>query len=227
MSSVVMASEDPVYSHSTPAFPLALLLSILFHGMLALAAHQLWPTLFEIELKIPVQPISVSLFTPAPQPPEPEPVVEPIPEPVVEPPPPPPKPVAKPKPVPKKPKPKPKPTPKPIPAKTPPPVEKAIKTPPAPQPVQQISRQITPQPTYRPEPKYPMIARRRGQQGVVILELTLSTSGAVSKALVVESSGHRSLDESALNAVKSWRFPANRFNGLSSFRQRIEFTLDR
>ena len=62
-------------------------------------------------------------------------------------------------------------------------------------------------------PKYPTSARRGGHQGTTQIAATITATGKVSSPRVVASSGHRSLDSSAIAAVKKWRFaPAK--NGL-------------
>jgi protein TonB len=60
-------------------------------------------------------------------------------------------------------------------------------------------------------PVYPEIARRRGQQGRVVLQVRVSTEGMPDAVTVAESSGYASLDAAALAAVQRWRFaPATR-----------------
>ena len=70
------------------------------------------------------------------------------------------------------------------------------------------------QPQYRlnPKPPYPVVARRMGQQGVVVLRVRVRPDGSVAEAELVQSSGSALLDESALRTVReSWRFvPAHR-----------------
>ena len=62
-----------------------------------------------------------------------------------------------------------------------------------------------------PKPGYPMIARRRGLQGRVLLDVRVSAEGLALFVKVRESSGHEVLDEAAVNAVAHWRFaPARR-----------------
>ena len=95
---------------------------------------------------------------------------------------------------------------------------------PAPSPVAQQAT-FAPQPSYKPKPRYPATARRRGIEGMVVFEIFLSSNGSVSRAIITQSSGSGPLDKSALKTVKTWRFPANRFNSLTSFKQSIEFKL--
>jgi periplasmic protein TonB len=62
-----------------------------------------------------------------------------------------------------------------------------------------------------PPPEYPNSARKRNQQGTVMLYVLVSKEGAPISIKVEKSSGHASLDESALRAVKEWKFiPARR-----------------
>jgi protein TonB len=60
-------------------------------------------------------------------------------------------------------------------------------------------------------PDYPEIARRRGQQGRVLVEVNVSADGMPVSVTVARSSGYPSLDSAALSAVQRWRFvPATR-----------------
>lgn len=62
-----------------------------------------------------------------------------------------------------------------------------------------------------PKPVYPFGARRRGEQGRVLLRVTVLPTGAASTVSVAESSGSERLDNSALETVRQWRFrPAHR-----------------
>jgi protein TonB len=62
-----------------------------------------------------------------------------------------------------------------------------------------------------PSPEYPYAARRRHQQGTVLLEVVVDAKGKASRVDIQTSSGFSSLDESALRAVRQWTFvPAHR-----------------
>ena len=65
----------------------------------------------------------------------------------------------------------------------------------------------------RPKPKYPSSAKRAGHQGTVTLSFTVSSSGKVTSVRVSKSSGHSSLDNAAVSAIRRWRFKPAR-NGL-------------
>ena len=54
-------------------------------------------------------------------------------------------------------------------------------------------------------PVYPEIARRRGEQGQVMLRVSVSTDGTPLEVDVHDTSGYPSLDSAALNAVRQWR----------------------
>lgn len=56
------------------------------------------------------------------------------------------------------------------------------------------------------QPRYPSLARKRGQQGTVWLEVWLDTAGEQIKREVKESSGIEILDKAALEAVSRWQF---------------------
>lgn len=57
-----------------------------------------------------------------------------------------------------------------------------------------------------PPPRYPSQARRRNQQGIVRVEVSLDERGQQLKLKLVRSSGVDSLDQAALEAVTHWRF---------------------
>jgi protein TonB len=58
---------------------------------------------------------------------------------------------------------------------------------------------------------YPRNAKRAGWQGVVTIRAFIDETGRVVSAVVLSSSGHESLDLSALEAVKNtWFDPAVR-----------------
>jgi len=64
---------------------------------------------------------------------------------------------------------------------------------------------------HNPKPYYPPIAKSRGWQGKVLLRVQVSADGTSDAVSVETSSGHEILDESAVEAVKKWRFiPAKR-----------------
>ncbi|MDR0776302.1 MAG: TonB family protein [Azonexus sp.] len=62
-----------------------------------------------------------------------------------------------------------------------------------------------------PEPKYPPLSRRFGEEGKVLLRVQVTTDGRASAVELEKSSNYTRLDEAARQAVASWRFvPARR-----------------
>lgn len=187
----------------------------LAHALLA------WSWVMLPSLSKPVRhEMSVSVTLPAPPqptPPEPKP-----PEP--EPPKPKPKPVVKPKSV----QPVPQAAMPDVPEETPPqeeapPPEEASSAPPQPagdppapaSPVREPDREPDYQAAYlkNPVPSYPMVARRMGWQGKVVLNVEVLANGLAGQIKLQQSSGHDVLDNAAIKAVSGWRFVAARQNG--------------
>lgn len=72
------------------------------------------------------------------------------------------------------------------------------------------------QPAFLKPPKppiYPAQARRRNQQGVVMVEVRLDAQGGLREIRLLRSSGVESLDRSAMDAVSAWRFRPETLNG--------------
>jgi protein TonB len=160
-------------------------------------------------------PIMVDLIAP--------PKIEPKPEAPVEivPPKPRPKPVVKPQPKPPEPLPvvtAPVETPSPIvvaPPPEPPPPPQAAIAPPEPLPPPVVV-EVSP-PVFNaayldnPQPRYPPLSRRIGEQGRVILRVLVTPAGSAQQIEVRASSGHARLDHAAREAVRQWKFvPAKR-----------------
>lgn len=55
-------------------------------------------------------------------------------------------------------------------------------------------------------PSYPEIARRRGYEGEILMNVLVDAKGLVADIKIVHSSGHLSLDKAALQSVKGWLF---------------------
>jgi protein TonB len=59
---------------------------------------------------------------------------------------------------------------------------------------------------FRPAPRYPSAARRRGAEGTTWLRVELAPTGRVVRVAVERSAGHLDLDRAAVTAVSAWRF---------------------
>jgi protein TonB len=56
------------------------------------------------------------------------------------------------------------------------------------------------------QPDYPRLARRRAYEGLVLVRAKIGLDGLVLSVALKQSSGHHSLDMSALKAVSHWHF---------------------
>ena len=144
-------------------------------------------------------PIMVSLVAP-PRPEAKPPVEAPRPRPVVRPQPKPPEPLPL--------------VAAPVEAPSPSPV--VVPPPPEPEPVAAAPAVVT-APIFaadyldNPAPYYPVLARRAGEQGRVVLRVLVSPAGRADEVEIRTSSGYPRLDESARSTVRRWRFvPAKR-----------------
>lgn len=62
-----------------------------------------------------------------------------------------------------------------------------------------------------PAPNYPLMSRRLGEQGRVLLDVYILANGTVGELRIKQSSGFSRLDQAALQTVKTWRYqPARR-----------------
>jgi protein TonB len=70
-------------------------------------------------------------------------------------------------------------------------------------------------PDYRENspPAYPLLARRRNYEGTVLLDVLVRQDGTVGAIRLTRSSGHRSLDQSAMAGVRKWTFHPGKRGG--------------
>lgn len=79
-----------------------------------------------------------------------------------------------------------------------------------------------------PRPPYPLLARRMGLQGRVVLDVEVLDIGLCGQVNVAQGSGYEVLDNAALNTVKSWHFAPARQAGRAVtrwFKVPINFSL--
>jgi len=85
----------------------------------------------------------------------------------------------------------------------------------APAPAPSVITVPKPLPKYlNNKPPYPELARRRGQEGKVIVLAHIDAEGKITDVDVAQSSGHFLLDEGAKNAIRRWRFTPSRKDGV-------------
>jgi len=64
---------------------------------------------------------------------------------------------------------------------------------------------------HNPPPHYPLLARRNGEQGTVMLKVLVTREGVPASVAIEHTSGSARLDEAAAETVRTWRFiPARR-----------------
>ncbi|HLH78779.1 MAG TPA: energy transducer TonB [Chthonomonas sp.] len=152
-----------------------------------------------------------------------------VPKPLTTPTPPPkPKPTPPPQPQPKQP------TPPPTPQK---PTEVAVAKPtpqpepqpqPAPQPVFTLAEPALPL-AEEPQPQIPDDLRYQPLDAMCVVEVTVEPDGTVASARIVQSSGHDTLDQLALEAARQWKFKPGTRNGVpveSTARLHFHFEVD-
>ena len=62
-----------------------------------------------------------------------------------------------------------------------------------------------------PSPPYPPLARRMGEEGKVVLRVSVNPQGTADSVEIKTSSGSARLDDAAANTIKRWKFiPAKR-----------------
>jgi TonB family protein len=77
----------------------------------------------------------------------------------------------------------------------------------------QAGQMILPSYLNAARPAYPFMARMRGHEGVVLLAVEVLMDGRAGEVRIKKSSGYALLDQSALNAVRAWRFePARKMD---------------
>jgi protein TonB len=95
------------------------------------------------------------------------------------------------------------------PVASPPDIKPAPPAPPAAEPVSQA--RFDADYLKNPAPPYPPLSRRMGEEGRVILRVSVNPQGSADSVEIKTSSGSQRLDESAQKTVRNWKFiPAKR-----------------
>lgn len=87
----------------------------------------------------------------------------------------------------------------------------------------QAQPDVAAKPNYlkNPEPDYPELARRRHQEGLVLLAVKVTAQGRAGRVEIKKSSGFPLLDNAAAEAVRDWEFEPARLGALT-FASEIE-----
>jgi len=195
-----------------------------------------------VEVIVPIEIISQVITPPAPQvapqPPAPAPKPVPVPQPVQKPrprpaPPPAPRPVAVPDlpPIPTAPTAAVEPAPPaPAPMTAAPPAPAVAPAPPAPPAPPRIELPSSSADYLQnPQPPYPPMSRRLGEQGQVMLRVLIGADGNAQQVEIRRSSGFERLDNVAQETVRRWKFVPGRRNGIPEamwFNVPINFVLE-
>jgi protein TonB len=99
--------------------------------------------------------------------------------------------------------------------------EEMVAIAPAPPPPE-FSKQSDLIPLVRIEPRYPSRAARRGIEGWVKLEFTITEDGTVDDVKVVEAEPSRIFDRAAKRAVRKWRFRPRVVDGAPVARSAVQ-----
>ena len=95
------------------------------------------------------------------------------------------------------------------PVASPPDIKPAPPAPPAPEPLTQA--RFDADYLANPAPPYPPLSRRMGEEGKVILRVSVTPQGTADSVEIKTSSGSQRLDEAAQKTVRHWKFiPAKR-----------------
>ncbi len=86
-------------------------------------------------------------------------------------------------------------------------------------------------PLVRITPEYPMRAVNRGIEGWVIVQFTITATGAVKDAIIVDSDPKKIFDDAALKAIARWRYNPKVEDGVAvervGVRTRLTFQLEK
>jgi protein TonB len=96
-------------------------------------------------------------------------------------------------------------------------------------PSPRVEAEVAPVELHNPPPPYPSAARRRGQEGSVVVELRVLADGRVAEAKVVESEGPGAFVDAVLRTVEQWRYQPATLGGTPVEcvqRVRFNFRLD-
>jgi protein TonB len=80
-----------------------------------------------------------------------------------------------------------------------------------------------------PKPHYPVLSKRLGEQGKVVVRVLIGVDGTAQQAEIRTSSGYERLDQTALATVLKWRYVPGKRGGVPEamwFNVPINFVLE-
>jgi TonB family protein len=81
----------------------------------------------------------------------------------------------------------------------------------------------------QPKPRYPMVSRRLGEEGTVIVKGCIEENGSIKNIEIINGSGYKRLDAEAIEAVRQWTFSGSNQKSkkvISCYRIPIQFALE-
>jgi len=81
----------------------------------------------------------------------------------------------------------------------------------------------------QPKPRYPMVSRKLGEEGTVIVKGCIEENGSIKNIEVINGSGYKRLDAEAIEAVRQWTFSGSNQKSkkvISCYRIPIQFVLE-
>ena len=78
----------------------------------------------------------------------------------------------------------------------------------------------------QPKPRYPMISRKLGEEGTVLLKGCVEEGGSIKNVEVINGSGYERLDTEAIETVRQWTFSGSNQKIISCYRIPIKFVLE-
>lgn len=81
----------------------------------------------------------------------------------------------------------------------------------------------------QPKPHYPMISRKLGEEGTVIVKGCIEENGSIKNIEIINGSGYKRLDNEAIKTVRQWTFSERNQKGkkiISCYKIPIRFVLE-
>jgi protein TonB len=81
----------------------------------------------------------------------------------------------------------------------------------------------------QPKPRYPMVSRKLGEEGTVIVKGCIEENGSIKNIEIINGSGYKRLDAEAIEAVRQWTFSGGNQKSkkiISCYRIPIQFVLE-
>ena len=81
----------------------------------------------------------------------------------------------------------------------------------------------------QPKPRYPMVSRKLGEEGTVLVKGCIEENGSIRNVEIINGSGHARLDAEAIETVRRWTFSGSNQKSkkiISCYRIPIQFVLE-